>query len=74
MRFYAHVRMNSPLHGAWKRAGRLSGFVEGVKFNLNSRFERYESPSALTTEQIDTLRNHPHIELEMLSATTSGVT
>jgi hypothetical protein len=68
MIFRASIRRPSFIHRAWIKRARpkISGVINGVKFKL--RGKDYATDD-LTADQVEALRGHPHVIMEI-----SGVT
>jgi hypothetical protein len=69
MHFAASIRRPSPIHRDWIKRSRpkVGGTINGVPFKLQGK--TYVS-DALSAHQVEALRGHPHVILEITGIST----
>lgn len=67
MNFYAKLRPYSTIDRMWRNHNRLGGLINNVLFQHTRKNDPYETVP-LSADQVEIVKNHPDVELIMLSA------
>jgi hypothetical protein len=70
MIFIARLKKSSHIYSTWRGARRIQGVVGKGTFRLAPNFEYVTG--VLTPDEIDDLRNHPSVQVEMVNVIPEG--
>ena len=71
MVFIARLKKSSHIYSTWRGARRIQGVVGNGTFRLAPNFEYVTG--VLTPDEVDDLRHHPSVQVEMVSVVPEAV-